>query len=682
MTQSQSNRCWKLGLVSSLAAIGGAITSTRDCALAQIKPDRTLEAESSVVNPNVNINGIPSTLIEDGAIRGANLFHSFEKFNVGEGRGVYFDNPVGIERILSRVTGNGISEILGTLGVLGNADLFLINPNGIIFGPNASLNISGSFVASTASSINFADGTQFSATALQTTPLLSISVPIGLQFGGTAGSILNQSRFPGLQVQSGQSLALVGGSVTLEGGSLSAPEGRIELGSVAETGQVSLKPTEKGWTLGYEDVQSFKDIQLSQGSVVTASGEGGGEIQVQGRRVMLTDGSRILAITQGGKSGGTLTVTASDSVELRTTSGLFSLTIAAGDAGDIEINTERLLIQGDGAAITTESSGVRRMGQFTPATGKGGDLTVIASKSVELRDRGLMLTETLGSGNAGDLRIETGQLIVRDGAEVSVSSTGEGAAGNLQVTARSIRLDNQGALTAETKAGEGNITLQAQDILLRRNSEITTDATEAASGGDITIDTDVLTVLENSAITANAVRGQGGNIQITTQGLFLSPDSKITASSEFGVDGVVEIIPPDVDPSQGLVELPEEPVNVARLIDQNLCSAGQGSEFTVAGRGGLPDSPNQALKPDAAWEDWRIEESGEQAVRTQQSVPVQTPASTPRQTRNDSGQEKIVEFQGWAINARGNVVLTAEANAVTPKGVLLPPPGCQHLTKN
>ncbi len=144
----------------------------------------------------------------------------------------------------------------------------------------------------------------------------------------------------------------------------------------------------------------------------------------------------------------------------------------------------------------------------------------------------------------------------------------------------------------------------------------------------------------------------------------------------------VAINNPNVDPSKGLAELPEEPVNVARLIDQNLCSAGQGSEFTVAGRGGLPDSPNQVLSPDAAWEDWRIEESSEQAVRTQQSVPGQTPASTPEQATSDSGQEKIIEFQGWAINGRGNVVLTAEANTVTPKGVLLPPPGCQHLTKS
>ena len=168
MSPSSRSWYWNLGLASSLA-ISGALVRVAvlfpiafwgECALAQITPDATLGAESSVVMPT-NINGVPSDLIDGGAIRGSNLFHSFREFNSGEGLGAYFTNPAGITNILSRVTGNDPSNILGRLGVLGgNANLFLINPNGIIFGPNASLDIGGSFVGSTASSINFADGTQ------------------------------------------------------------------------------------------------------------------------------------------------------------------------------------------------------------------------------------------------------------------------------------------------------------------------------------------------------------------------------------------------------------------------------------------------------------------------------------------------------------------------------------------
>jgi filamentous hemagglutinin family protein len=112
-------------------------------AMAQITPDNSLGNENSVVVPNQNINGLDSDRIDGGAIRGSNLFHSFQEFNIDNGRGAYFSNPENISNILTRVTGNNLSKILGTLGVLGNANLFLINPNGIVFGPNARLDVGG-----------------------------------------------------------------------------------------------------------------------------------------------------------------------------------------------------------------------------------------------------------------------------------------------------------------------------------------------------------------------------------------------------------------------------------------------------------------------------------------------------------------------------------------------------------
>ncbi|MFW5766152.1 MAG: filamentous hemagglutinin N-terminal domain-containing protein, partial [Coleofasciculus sp.] len=138
-------------------------TGGNEGVVAQVIPDDTLGAESSVVTPDV-IREILSDRIDGGATRGANLFHSFLEFNIGEGRGVYFANPDGIENILSRVTGDNVSTILGRLGVLGEANLFLLNPNGILFGANASLDIEGSFLGTTANSFTFPDGSEFSAT--------------------------------------------------------------------------------------------------------------------------------------------------------------------------------------------------------------------------------------------------------------------------------------------------------------------------------------------------------------------------------------------------------------------------------------------------------------------------------------------------------------------------------------
>ena len=182
-------RCRLIG-VSSLVIAGVLIASWGESAFAQLVPNTTLGSENSTVTP------LTPTIdqIDGGATRGTNLFHSFQEFNIDSGGSVYFSNPVGIENILTRVTGANPSNILGTLGsTSGNANLFLINPNGIIFGPNARLDLGGSFVASTASSIKFADGTEFSAVNPSAPPLLTISVPVGLQFNGTQGDIVVQT---------------------------------------------------------------------------------------------------------------------------------------------------------------------------------------------------------------------------------------------------------------------------------------------------------------------------------------------------------------------------------------------------------------------------------------------------------------------------------------------------------
>lgn len=106
MTKTWLNRFWQLGVASSLT-IGSAIALSEAYVLAQIQPDSTLGSESSVVNP-VDEN---SDRIDGGAIRSNNLLHSFQEFNVGEGKIVYFANPQGIENIFSRVTGNNPSQI-------------------------------------------------------------------------------------------------------------------------------------------------------------------------------------------------------------------------------------------------------------------------------------------------------------------------------------------------------------------------------------------------------------------------------------------------------------------------------------------------------------------------------------------------------------------------------------------
>ena len=187
---------------------------------AQLIPDNT-QKESSTVNPSLERH-----LIEGGAIRNNNLFHSFKEFNVNPNQKVYFSNPDNITNILTRVTGSNASKIFGTLGVNGNANLFLINPNGIIFGSNAKLDIKGSFSATTAESI-FIDNYEFSAVNPNQTPLLKINLTPGLQYGkiNPQSEIENQGN---LKVGEGKDLTLLGGKVN-HTGLLIAPGGKVEL---------------------------------------------------------------------------------------------------------------------------------------------------------------------------------------------------------------------------------------------------------------------------------------------------------------------------------------------------------------------------------------------------------------------------------------------------------------------
>jgi filamentous hemagglutinin family protein len=540
----------------------GLWVTTQISAPAQVIPDTTLGSENSIVVPNVEINGLSSDQIQGGAIRGANLFHSLQQLNVVEGRGAYFSNPANIERIFTRVTGGNVSQILGTLGVLGNADLFLVNPNGILFGPNAKLDLKGSFIGTTASNIQFADGTEFSATNPVSNSLLTVNVPIGLQFGSNPGNIVNQSQatetaldgtelITGLRVQPGKTLALVGGNVTLNGGYLTAPEGRIELGSVGENRPLSLQEINQNWVLGYEDVPSFRDINLSQAAIVDASGEGGGAIQVTGRRVTLTEDAQIVSQTFGDRNGGSIDVNATESVNLSGDSTSFAIrTFGTGTAGNLTVTTQQMILQAGGFMETS-----------TSGEGQAGNLTVKASESVELvgtTSDGAFpsgLFAQVGeeaSGNAGILIIETGRFVVRDGAQVNATTASVGQAGNLIVKAtESVELSGvssngvaAGLFTQvfpDATGRGGNLTVETNRLMIRDGALLDATTLGAGRAGDLTVKADVIELIGkdpnpmfgggiSTGVDAGAT-GNGGNLSIDTRRLSIRGGGQIATAT-------------------------------------------------------------------------------------------------------------------------------------------------------
>ncbi|MEH2247750.1 filamentous hemagglutinin N-terminal domain-containing protein [Nostoc sp.] len=302
----------------------GAIFCWCNSAITQVTPDGTL-------NTTVSQSGNHFTII-NGSPANSNLFHSFQQFFVPTSGSATFNliNTPNISTIFSRVTGGSVSKIDGLIQTINSnnpVSLFLVNPNGLIFGANAQLNIGGSFIGTTADRIKFANGAIFSSNKMPLpSALLTISVPIGLQFGQARGTIQVQGRgndgiVPtkklGIIATPGQTLALVGGDVNFDGGVITAPIGRIEVGAVG-SGTVSLTPIATGWQLGYTQAPDLGEINFTNRSSLwnpnPISNTTGG-IQVVRRDITLNQ-SQIAGATTGNGQGGNITVSAARSLSL------------------------------------------------------------------------------------------------------------------------------------------------------------------------------------------------------------------------------------------------------------------------------------------------------------------------------------------------------------------------------
>jgi filamentous hemagglutinin family protein len=493
---------------------------------AQVTSDGTVSTEVTTSdNRNFIING--------NSQAGGNLFHSFSQFSIPNGGSASFNNGTDVVNIIGRVTGGSVSDIDGLITAKGNANLFLINPNGIIFGPNAQLNIGGSFIASTASRINFADGNVFSATDLQAPPLLTVSVPNGLQLGKVAGSIVNRSNLTDtdenpveLRVQSNRTLALVGSKVILENGFLIAPSGRIEIGSVASDSLVSLTPIAAGWNLGYENVQNFQDIRLFEGGANTISlGNISGEIHLQGRQIDI-DGSQVGGINYGTTTGGNLEIRGSESVTMND-SFLSSATKGSGAAGNITIETKQLFV-----------SNASAIDALTNSDGQGGSITINASDSVEVNGNGKLTQITSqsfntdgtegtfkDSGNAGKIEVNTNRLILKDGGQISTStsrkSTGDAGIININAT-EFVVVSSQGLLIDGSVVKSG--------VFAKTEDSFTT-----GDGGSLNIKTGRLVVQDGGSVSVASVdgsTGQAGNLTIAARTISLNNQGQLTATSE------------------------------------------------------------------------------------------------------------------------------------------------------
>ncbi|HEY9829899.1 MAG TPA: filamentous hemagglutinin N-terminal domain-containing protein [Stenomitos sp.] len=503
-----------------------------------------------------------------------------------------------------------------------------------------------------------------------------------------------------------------GGNIIINANTFEAQNGGQLLTSTYNSGRagnIVIKSTDSVTLVGSDSTQPARldqfgrdivanDVPFSGFFALTEDTGTAGNVTINTPQLTVRDGAQVSASTSGMGRSGNIFVQEADLVLLSNKSSISTESRSSGEAGDVTINTQQLTLLGGSeiSAETVSSRGgnIRLQGLNTlqiinslvsasTETGTAGDVTVNATDSVQLSGAGGLSVEATQGGTAGNLTVKTGQMSVRDGAQVTVSSP-QGQAGNLSITANSLSL-NQGTISAETAKssieGGANITLQGLDLLRMDNeSLISANALGNANGGNVTINSTFIVATpptgpEGSDIIANADRGNGGRVNVTTQGLFgiqfrpqRTPKNDITVSSTFGLSGEYILNTPGVDPSRGLAQLPTNLVHAEELIDRH-CTPNQSSDrrssFTVTGRGGLPPSPNEPLRNEEVITNW-ITLPSEEDNRD---------AATNNQPTNSTNQP-LVEAQGWAINEQGQVVLTAETTTVTPQSSWLPSPSC------
>ncbi|HEX8340147.1 MAG TPA: filamentous hemagglutinin N-terminal domain-containing protein [Tepidisphaeraceae bacterium] len=411
----------RLQLRSAAAAVTAGIALSTASAWADVTFDGSLGRRGSLGGAAVLVPA------ERGQTRGGNLFHGFSRLDVARGQSVIFQGPASITNVIARVSGGAVSTIDGTLGSdIAGANLFLINPAGVVFGRNAALAVSGSFAVTTADTLKFADGGHFEAAPARTS-VLSSSPPAAFGFlPGGGGAVL--SRGARLAVPNGRVLSVVSdeigvtpsgkGAAAMTRSRMSAEAGRINLVGVGDSGTIELDATSPTSKLKARGFASMGGILVTGNALLSTDGESGGMIALRGGR-MNVEASRITASTYGTGDGTGIDIAMTEQFSLSVRGGVFSDTFGTGDAGKVTLVAPRIDISGARVGLD-EFSGVGSASRGSPSrnrpAGRAGDVNVTAD-TLRITANGKIGSETSGrNGGGGNVNLTVGGLLEIDGS--------------------------------------------------------------------------------------------------------------------------------------------------------------------------------------------------------------------------------------------------------------------------
>ncbi|MBH0178793.1 MAG: filamentous hemagglutinin N-terminal domain-containing protein [Nitrospira sp.] len=679
------NRC----ITIPLALLAWGLLNSPSIAIAQTAPITPAGLNTQVSDP-IAVDGQTQYDItggtRPGGESGTTLFHSFDTFGVPADNianflnGVSYDldgNPLAAglstSTILARVTGEARSDIYGTIQTtgFGNVNLFLMNPNGFLFGPGATINIGGMAHFTTAdylrlsgpgggsASIFHADLAE--ASILTTAPVAAFgfigSYPAAIQVAGSQLILAN-----------GTGLSLIGGDVSIGADQatgtptfISAPSGTIDLVSVASPGEIlypSLQtgPNIHGQTVTAKGTVSISDFSLLDVSGITGEGtEAGGAVRIRGGQFVMDNLSLILNMTKGNTAGANSGVSVTVDHDVRLTN-LSMISVGTGTglgrSGNLDVSAENVAIL-SGSSLTSTSDG--------PAA--PGDITISATQSLTLA--GLdPFSETEGSGisttaqssvEGGNVTIDSAgsTLSIQDNAFI-VTQSNTGRAGNITMNSDVLQVTDGGAVKTGSSFGlSGTIIISANDSVVISGQSAsgnisTIENSSHTTPANIAITTGQFVLADHATIDGDTASQQGGTVTITaTQSINLSGNSTIRSSTSEGTGTSLELSAPTIAINQSTLS--------TRIGGSNPDNVG-GTIRATATTGDLTISNNSLIAASTAG----ATEGGSIELRASDSVHV-TANSRIESTSTGTGNAGNIEIDAGQNFTATDSTVTTEA---------------------